>query len=478
MSNLGIKVVGQVTTKEELPDPLTYGGEFGDTFAVGNKAAVEQGLISYQYYVYTRASLTSGEPDNYWLNVGSISIVGPAGKTGAKGDTGKTGLSTRWIVVPGLPSSYGGEIRDHDMFLSTEGTQKGNVWQFTVEDGFTLMCNIMGQQGIPGPAGKTGAKGDTGKTGAKGDTGDAGGFINIAGILDSTSQLPTPASLGNLTIAYLIGENKELYIQVGSSSETAVWNNVGPINAATLVSSGGVYQNIWDADTKLDKRTDVTTTHSVYAKSADGTQQWLIGYSLGDTPSTIAQRTHTGALVVGTPTEDRHATTKAYVDNITANKLNAITGASTYNQAYVKTSLGVQTVFDISNDPIANSLCFRSSIGTLRVAEPVGTTDAATKGYVDSKVGGAIYNHHVTVGVNNYADIWEINFLSSSSTELSRNNFPEYIIGSIIYKGGGEQTEFAILTSISNASMTIQNFDGTIETLQISGGAQYSINQI
>lgn len=78
-------------------------------------------------------------------------------------------------------------------------------------------------------------------------------------------------------------------------------------------NGGGTSPNITaDLAKKLDKRTDVTATHSVYAKSADGTQQWLVGYSSGDTPLTLAQRTHTGAVVVGTPTEDKHAIPMSY----------------------------------------------------------------------------------------------------------------------------------------------------------------------
>lgn len=64
----------------------------------------------------------------------------------------------------------------------------------------------------------------------------------------------------NLTVAYLVGENKDLYIQVGETSEEALWNNVGPFNAATLVTVNGVGQNVWNADTKVDVDKVATAT--------------------------------------------------------------------------------------------------------------------------------------------------------------------------------------------------------------------------
>lgn len=487
-SNLGIKVVGQVNDISELPNPLTYGGNFGDTFAVGNREAVEMGLISYKYYVYTRASLDSGQPDNYFLNVGSISIVGPQGPEGVQGPRGLTGDSTKWFTVPGVPPyGYDGEVGEGYMFLSTEGTQKGNVWQFTVEDGFVLKGNIMGPQGIQGIQGPKGEPGEPGEQGPKGDTGDAGGFINIAGILDTTSQLPTPASLGNLTIAYLIGENKELYIQVGESSATAIWNNVGPLNAATLVVSGGVYQNVWDADTKLDKITSTSNDLRVYMIGRNGSNTT---YPVADGNAPASSIAHYygsttgygngdvgGVLLTGTPKRDFHAAPKKYVDDLTANKLDKVVGTTSYNQVYVKTNAGSQTMFDISNDPIGNTLCFRSSIGTLRVADPVGGSDCATKYYVDEKA-KKTYRHKYTLGVDNYNQLWEIVFDSSSSTQLSASGYADLIEGTNTWETTTpSSTNYGMIEALDNNVLYIRTSAGKL-ALNISGIANASIKEI
>ena len=79
LANLGIEVIGQVTSASELPDPTTYQGKYGDTYAVGDKEQVDAGTSTYDYYVYTRPDVNAGQPTNYWLNVGKISVVGPIG---------------------------------------------------------------------------------------------------------------------------------------------------------------------------------------------------------------------------------------------------------------------------------------------------------------------------------------------------------------------------------------------------------------
>lgn len=47
LAEFGIKVVGQVESAEDLPDPETYEGEYGDAYIVGTEAP-------YEYYIYTR----------------------------------------------------------------------------------------------------------------------------------------------------------------------------------------------------------------------------------------------------------------------------------------------------------------------------------------------------------------------------------------------------------------------------------------
>ena len=269
LANFGIKIVGTLSSVDQLPDPLTYSGEYGDGYAIGQPGA-------YVYYIFTRPDLNSGHPENYWLNAGSISVVGPQGPQGPKGDKGDTGESTKWYTGQYEPANP----NIGDLYLNNQG----QVFQYTETNVWLPITNIKGPQGIRGLQGIQGPQGPQGPQGEKGDTGDVGGFINIYGILQNTSQLPTPQSLQNLTVAYLIehtggddqaNDHYDLYIQVGNSSQTAVWNNVGPFNAATLVTVNGSGQNVWDADTKLTKPTDNPTEDSFVKVSSTGSTSYI-----------------------------------------------------------------------------------------------------------------------------------------------------------------------------------------------------------
>ena len=63
LNEFGIKVVGQITSDNQLPDPATYTGEYGDAYAVGTAAP-------YTLYIYTRANGT--HPTDYWFNIGQF----------------------------------------------------------------------------------------------------------------------------------------------------------------------------------------------------------------------------------------------------------------------------------------------------------------------------------------------------------------------------------------------------------------------
>ena len=66
LADFGIRVIGQLETKNELPEDFT--GEYGDAFAVGAEAP-------FDFYVWTRANAVS--PTDYWLDIGPLAIVGP-----------------------------------------------------------------------------------------------------------------------------------------------------------------------------------------------------------------------------------------------------------------------------------------------------------------------------------------------------------------------------------------------------------------
>ena len=152
--------------------------------------------------------------------------------------------------------------QDGDMKLDNSG----NVSYYR-NGNWIYYNNIKGPQGIQGIQGEQGIQGPQGVQGPQGPKGDVGGFIHIAGKLANVGQLPTPSSLGDLTIAYLVGDSENLYVQIGDNSDNAVWTDTGPLNVSTLVYVDGVAQNTWDADTKVNK---VTAANILYGTNSQG----------------------------------------------------------------------------------------------------------------------------------------------------------------------------------------------------------------
>ena len=421
----GIRVIGQVETVVELDEVDTSNLQYGDTYAVGTEAP-------YDFYIWTRSSVVS--ESGYWFPFGEISIVGPQGPMGRDGCPGPAGHSTQWYVFtnesqitpnprPGFSYSAG----DMGIYMGPNTSLLGEVYylkEFESESKqWVRSGSIRGPQGMignTGPAPQIGSDGayitstdpKTGITtnivsleslkGRPGDKGDVGGFINIAGQLTNESQLPTPSSLGNLTIAYLV--NDDLYIQIGQTSETATWNNMGPLNVATLVTVGGQYQNVWDADTKLDKVTTTSGYSRAYVVKPDGSQGTLT-VSSNATPDTIALRSVNGIISVGTPYRSEHAANKGYVDT-EVDKCVKKVAADDFTRVYgvnSNTSDGAQTTFIASQDTLDDSVAIRVTGGQLNVSEPTSTSHAATKGYVDTALENKVLYYHTITGTATYS---------------------------------------------------------------------------
>lgn len=240
LAEVGIKVIGQLPTLEDLEDKV--GTEYGDAYAIGTEPP-------YDFYIWTRADVDSGHLEDYWFNIGQLAVIGPQGPMGPQGEKGDRGESSMWYygTTPSNP-------REGDMLLQSSGNvlryQKVGPLQYS----WVQVVNIKGANGLNGLQGPQGPQGIQGPQGPKGDTGDVGGFINIYGILTNVNQLPNPDTLNNRTIAYLIGTGYpyDLYIQAGDANGPVIWVNSGPLNVSTLVFVNGEAQNTWNADVKAD----------------------------------------------------------------------------------------------------------------------------------------------------------------------------------------------------------------------------------
>lgn len=290
----GIRVVDRIDSASDLPVP--YDGEYGDAIAVGTEPP-------YFFYIWTRNAI-AGEP-GYWFDYGEISIVGPEGPKGDKGDKGDRGESTRWFSGQ-TPSP--GKVGDQFLDTSTGNVfqHNGTTWQQT--------GNIKGPQGIPGKQGATGPQGEKGVKGEQGPEGKPGKFVTVAGILSNVNQLPTPVSLNDLSVAYLVGSTApyNLYIQMGTTPANAVWTNSGPFNVGTVVSVGGNFVTTFDADTKVNKKT--VTSEQILTMKPDGSTDTL-AFSTEAVAHRIPRYNSNRQIKVNEfPDSDNDATSKVYVD--------------------------------------------------------------------------------------------------------------------------------------------------------------------
>lgn len=87
LDEFGIKVVGQVTSIDDLPTVEDYKEEhedwaYGDAYAIGEESP-------YSLYILTRAN--SEHPDDYWFDIGVFPMPGPQGEQGIQGPVGPQG---------------------------------------------------------------------------------------------------------------------------------------------------------------------------------------------------------------------------------------------------------------------------------------------------------------------------------------------------------------------------------------------------
>lgn len=143
LADFGIKVVGQRMSADNLPNPETYQGNYGDAFAVGAEPP-------YSFYIWTRADVDSGHPTDYWFDIGAIAIVGPQGPAGKDGESGPRGRDSLWYTANSLDNAPSAD--NDDMLLITSGVDKGNVYKY-VNSIWELQSNIVGPQGVQGQRG-------------------------------------------------------------------------------------------------------------------------------------------------------------------------------------------------------------------------------------------------------------------------------------------------------------------------------------
>lgn len=459
LANFGIKIIGVVETIEQLPGVTTfpsapnYTGEYGDGYAVGTPG-------NYVYYIYTREDPNAGQFTPYWLDVGAISVVGPRGPEGPKGEKGDPGESSMWYVGTSIPT--GVDYREGDMYLNTSN---GNVYRYN-NNVWLYRGNIKGPAGPRGDQGIAGPTGPRGSVGPKGDKGDPGDTIHIVGTLENSAQLPLPTMLNDLTAAYLIGANKELYLQIGENVQTATWNNLGPINTSTLVSVNGEFQAEWNADTKVDK---VDTQMTIYGNKYDVDTN----FNVANTPNAIAptsipmyhsqgagseEPARTCVLIASEPAYDYEVANKKYVDDELSalNPVEKVETTSTYKQVYAKDIDGSQIMIDATENPLRPGFA-------LVQADQNGTVQVkSTNLKTPSNVAMSVYSFKQTMTpvALEHDNEGHIYFNTKS---FNATYGPQLIIGAITYQAQTEQVVYSIPDPATTAQIAFNNavYDGS-----------------
>lgn len=231
LNQFGIRVVGVVETENDLPNPASYEGEYGDAYAVGTEPP-------YTLHIWTRQ--VSGQTGAFWFNIGQFpapsTVPGPIGPRGIEGEPGIRG--SFWYSQTGAPTNTIG-VKNNDQAL--DGSN-GDIYQF-VNGVWQLTGNIRGPQGVPGIQGPAGATGATGPIGPSGPRGEQGQFISILGELTSTNQLPMVDTVPRYA-AYLIpNSNNELHVWLivgdGTAANPLRWYDAGGFGGGSNVTIDG-----------------------------------------------------------------------------------------------------------------------------------------------------------------------------------------------------------------------------------------------
>lgn len=251
---------------------------------------------------------------------GSQGEIGPSGERGIQGVRGPK-VYLRTSAPQPLEVVDEGQLEGDFCLLIN-----GEIYTYIIDEGilrWTYFTQIRGSQGIPGRKGDTGFAGPQGETGPQGPQGDPGAFIHIGGVKSSVGQLPGWGGLTPMpsdpSLAYFVGDNPEiylndLYIQVGEIRENREWINIGTINIATYVTVNGQFVGNWNADTKLDKNTNVTVNWQCYVKRQDGSQTMI---DVGDPRNAycIAQSDQYGRLQSADPANNADVVTRQYANS-------------------------------------------------------------------------------------------------------------------------------------------------------------------
>lgn len=302
LADFGITVLGRVNYPGDLQDK-NEGENWGYAYLVGT-------ATPYNVYVWTRPNPNVGQETAYWLDIGSISIVGPQGPEGRYitnitwDNDGKPTFTFSNGSILAINASMRGPAGESPRILTQQET---NGVRITTYDGkgtitsTSFVSNGTNGQSIVGPQGPAGS-------------------FNIKGTLATYEQLPN-AETSVPGDAYLItsASGYDLWLLVGTEPALYEWVNTGTLGVGTHITVGGSAVNEWNADTKVDKITTTANRNRVYGITSGGAQTtYKISQNTLADANCIPLYNNAGQLMAATPSIDGQAANKKYVDDAIA----------------------------------------------------------------------------------------------------------------------------------------------------------------
>lgn len=346
---IGMKVVGQVNTVDELPQPENYEVwpyEYGDAFAVGT-------IDPYAYYLWTRAF--GAYLNDHWFKIGIF--PGPSNVPGPKGEKGDTGPAPN-LSIGSVTSTLS------QPQVTIEGNSPNYILNFKLQKG---------DKGDPGTNGRNGTDGKNGKDGTNAI------LYTVKGVVDNINQLPDPATLPTDTAYILTADNSIRGIIVLNGVKT--WYNYGSTSVGPAGPAGV-------GTTDLNSVQFPNGQHSITFDDVDGLSITATGNFSYDTATATPNMTIRVPLKAGAGiTMDSDANSKFLEiknadHDAVANKLDKVSNATTYIQVYGKGAGGGQTMINATSDTVG-LIMLRDANKCASVGTPTQDTHITNKAYVD-----------------------------------------------------------------------------------------------
>ena len=471
-ANLNIKVSGQYETYAELEaahPAETYlednpGSDYGVAYAIGNAPP-------YNYYVLTRPF--GIDTQDHWFSIGLFPMPGPQGPKGPQGIKGQTGErgSIWWTTDSSLPPS-GFNINDM-CFVAN-----GDIYQAR-SNGWQLIANIKGPQGIQGNVGPQGKTGPIGPQGPKGDKGDMGLMLELAGTLDSISQLPDPTTVPRNT-AYIITINGTKFVYGIQGTDTLEWVSVGPAGVqgpkGDKGDDGVGINDIVAIQMQYGEETIAYDTTDGITVSAKG----KVTYNSDIPGQSVQCDTEMNVPII--PGDGISIAADATNSNVNIKVDDHVAYLPTLEQTGIRTAIrenGQWKSAAVSTTSDNYSIARRGAYGTLIVAPPTSPIHAATKKYVDDAVAGVGGGGNTTIICTNdnypsYTYTFTANKAVKIDYILKAQGINEQATLSIILNGAVPMTIYSDNVAAGSEQMisgTVYYLDGHNSNYPTSGGA-------